>query len=68
MLGTTQNTSSYLDVCFYLTFKKALDMLGTTQNTSSYLDVCFSMAPFRGQFKLQPHPHWSPLGGLILVF
>ena len=42
-------------------------MLGTTQNTSSYLDVCFSMVPFRGHFKLQPHPHWSPLGGLILV-
>ena len=22
----------------------------------------FSMVSFRGQFKLEPHPHWSPLG------
>ena len=25
-------------------------------------DVCFSMVSYRGQFKFEPHPHWSPLG------
>ena len=25
-------------------------------------DVCVSMASFSGQFKPEPHPHWSPLG------
>ena len=25
-------------------------------------DVCLSMVAFRVQFKLKPHPHWSPLG------
>ena len=25
-------------------------------------DVCLSMVAFRVQFKLEPHPHWSPLG------
>lgn len=25
-------------------------------------DVCVSMASFSGQFKPEPHSHWSPLG------
>ena len=37
-------------------------------HSSSYLDVCFSMVSLKGQFKLDPQPHWSPLGGLILIF
>ena len=25
-------------------------------------DVCFSMISFKGQFKFETDPHWSPLG------
>ena len=43
-----------------------VNILSTIINTlhkalTYFLDVCFSVVSLRGQFKLEPHPHWSPL-------
>ena len=41
-------------LCQHLQHKK--------KHSCSQLDGCLSMVSFRGQFKLEPHPHWSRLG------
>ena len=31
-------------------------------------DVFFRVVSFRGQLKLEPHPHWFPFRGFIFIF